>query len=180
MTVRSSVCQGAEQGFGLIEVLVALLLLSIVALGFLSVQARLLITTTDAKLHTQAVQLMSDDYHATRSFTPSQKHSYIQTLTQISQTASSGIQAYHQGAHAAIIDCHRRCTPEQMAQSLAIRSAQSAAKSQMILSVTPCPTGRCWVAAWGNQAHTLIKSCPHTTVQAVDDRLANCIMMGGL
>lgn len=169
-----------QQGFGLIEVLIALLLLSIVALGFLSVQARLLIMSADAQFHTQAVQLMSNDYHAIRVFSPAQKHSYMQTLAQIAQSAKGGVRSYQRAAQAITMDCHTSCTPEQMAKSMAIRSVQSAAESQMILSVTTCDTGHCWVAAWGNQAYELLHSCPHRAVTAVDDRLANCIMMGGL
>lgn len=171
---------GSQAGFGLIEALVALLLLSIVAMGYLAVQGKLLITSTDAKFHTQAVQLISNDYHAIRSFSPNQKDSYAQALWQMAQAADEGIDAYQRAANAAIIDCQHSCSPQEMARSLAIRSAQSAARSQMILSVTACSTGRCWVAAWGHQAHDLIDSCPHQRVRSVNDKLTNCIMMGGL
>ena len=62
-----------EGGFGLIEVLISLLLLSVVALGLITVQGRLLVQTKHADLRLQAVQLMANDYHAVRSFTPEQK-----------------------------------------------------------------------------------------------------------
>ncbi len=169
-----------ERGFGLIEALVALLLLSIVAMGFLSVQGRLMVTSADAAFHTQAIQLMSNDYHAIRSFSSSQKDSYAQTLRQIAQSADGGIEAYQRTANAAIINCHQGCTPQELARSLAIRSAQSAGRSKIVLSVTTCATGRCWVAAWGDQASGLLNNCPHLMVRAVNDKLNNCIMMGGL
>lgn len=177
--IDAGVC-GDQQGFGLIEVLIALLLLSIAALGFLMVQSRALIVSADANFHTQAVQLMSNDYHATRSFSPAQKAIYAQTLTHIVRSADGGIASYHRAAHATNGNCHQSCTSDQLAQSLAIRSAQAAARSRIILSVVRCDTGSCWVAAWGSEAYALIDRCPNQAVRSVGDDLVNCIMMGGM
>lgn len=172
-----------EGGFGLIEVLIALLLLSVVALGLITVQGRLLVQTKHADLRLQAVQLMANDYHAVRSFTPEQKQIYIQTLQRIAQTAQShsesGMNSYRIAAYAAAIRCHPECHLNEQAQSLAIQSAQAAARAHIILSVTDCQFGHCWVAGWGIQAFELIKTCsvdePRLNISSLD-----CAIMDGL
>lgn len=102
-----------EGGFGLIEVLISLLLLSVVALGLITVQGRLLVQTKHADLRLQAVQLMANDYHAVRSFTPEQKQIYIQTLQRIAQTAQSrsesDMNSYRIAAYATTIRCRPEC-----------------------------------------------------------------------
>lgn len=172
-----------EGGFGLIEALIALLLLSVVALGLITVQGRLLVQTKHADLRLQAVQLMANDYHAVRSFTPEQKQIYIQTLQRIAQTAQSrsesGMDSYRIAAHAAAIRCRPECHLNEQAQSLAIQSAQAAARANIILSVTDCQLGHCWVAGWGMQAFELIKTCSNDEL-GLNISSLDCAIMDGL
>ncbi|OAV11024.1 prepilin-type N-terminal cleavage/methylation domain-containing protein [Moraxella catarrhalis] len=172
-----------EGGFGLIEVLIALLLLSVVALGLITVQGRLLVQTKHADLRLQAVQLMANDYHAVRSFTPEQKQIYIQTLQRIAQTAQSrsesGMDSYRIAAYAAAIRCRPECHLNEQAQSLAIQSAQAAARANIILSVTDCQLGHCWVAGWGMQAFELIKTCSNDEL-GLNISSLDCAIMDGL
>lgn len=180
---RAPLMTAYESGFGLIEVLVSLLLLSVVALGLITVQGRLLIQTKDADLRLQAVQLMVNDYHALRSLTPDQKQAYIQTLQRIAQTAQSqsesAIANYQMAAHAISTGCDMGCDLDGQAQALAIQSAQIAARAHIILSVTECQSGHCWVAGWGAQAFEQIKTCP-TDGFGLKTSSSSCAIMDGL
>lgn len=172
-----------EGGFGLIEVLISLLLLSVVALGLITVQGRLLVQTKHADLRLQAVQLMANDYHAVRSFAPEQKQIYIQTLQRIAQAAQSrsesDMNSYRIAAYATTIRCRSECHLNKQAQSLAIQSAQAAARANIILSVTDCQLGHCWVAGWGMQAFELIKTCSNDEL-GLNISSLDCAIMDGL
>ncbi|MFC0821169.1 prepilin-type N-terminal cleavage/methylation domain-containing protein [Moraxella marmotae] len=176
-----------QRGMSLLEVLVALTLLSVVVLGLLSVQARLSVRSENASQHAKAVQLIGNDYHAVRAFSDEQKHSYARQLNQLAGQANGtdAMSRYRRAAHAVQMSCHQGCQPDDYAKWLASQTAQTAADFGIVIGVVPCQmgqmgqAGQCWVAAWGNDAMTKLRRCQI----AQKDNLAhqnNCVSMGGL
>lgn len=162
-------------GSSLLEVLMALLLLSVVALGLLLVQGRLLISSSSADLQAQAVQLISNDYHALRNFDDNQKRSYRLALSQIASSAAT-LQEYRRAAQAPRMDCYQGCSADAYAQSLAIRTANAAAQANVVITATTCPSGYCWVVMWGSAAFTGY-DCQARLASTAN---ADCLIMGGL
>lgn len=141
-----------ERGFGLIEVLVALLLVSVVFFGFLAVQMRAYHTSQDAVIRTHATSLLSTQAQILQGHDESVKQSYQRLFNQLNRSGSSGqMMDYYQKSLAAIrLSCHQQaCTPADAVNYQAIQSAKVAATHGVRMNVVSCPAGRCLLAVWG-------------------------------
>lgn len=167
----------AEQGFGLIEALVALAILSIVVLGFLGLMNRSVVQSRSSDYQIYAQGLITNDSMALMGLDPSAKIAYRTQLAQIASHAvpTDPIQSYHRAASAVNIDCQDGCTDAKFAQKLAINTALSASQQGIIISARSCQTGVCWVASWGNQALLQLANC-----QASTGHHQSCLLAGGL
>ncbi len=179
MKYQWSVRQGvAQQGFGLIEVLVALVILSIVVLGFLGLMGRSLVQSRGSDAHIYAQGLIANDSMALMGLESSAKTAYRTQLAQIASRATSDdtIQSYHRAAAAVSINCQDDCTQTQFAQKLAINTATLASQQGIIITAKPCQSGVCWVASWGNQALARLSTCQVSDSHGV----GGCLLIEGL
>ncbi|MFA9485759.1 prepilin-type N-terminal cleavage/methylation domain-containing protein [Moraxella haemolytica] len=143
-----------ESGFGLIEVMVALLLVSMVFFGFLSVQMRAYHTSQDAAIRTHAVSLLGNQAQILQGHDESVGRAYEALFAQLNRNLGdvSGqmMSNYRQALDTLNTHCHQRvCTPEESVKYQAVQSAKVAATHGVRMNVLPCPDGRCLVAVWG-------------------------------
>lgn len=168
-----------QHGIGLIEVLVALLLLSVAVLGFSAMQMRAIKATDETLLRSDAmvvVRNISEDMRLHAAAGQKQEYStYIQNYT-------SGTSAPR--------DCRaNNCTNGQRAQYNAHQALSLAAQSNISIGVANCPRGTtanqtniqktCLIASWEGTQATF--STANTNACADDNGVykpgANCIVM---
>ncbi|WP_294032982.1 prepilin-type N-terminal cleavage/methylation domain-containing protein [uncultured Moraxella sp.] len=160
-------------GMSLLEVVVALLILSIAVLGFLAVGSRSLLGSGQADFRSQAVTLISGHYDAVQYFDEHQKRIYVQTLAQ-SIGSASDIDDYIRQVQAVHIECQAACSRDTLAKLSAWQLAQSAATARMTVLAKNCQTGICWALAWGDDAPQIITDC----FNPVPKNSAHCFVLG--
>lgn len=134
----SPACLTIQQGIGLIEVLVALVLLTIAVMGYSTLQMQAIHATQEAAQHIQAMNLAHDLAERMRV-----NHSGLSRYAQskaIEQTSFSCVAAF--------------CHAEQMADYDLSLIAQKAKNAAMKVAVLPCQNmvqaRQCIYVAWGN------------------------------
>ncbi|WP_193778051.1 type IV pilus modification protein PilV [Psychrobacter sp. FDAARGOS_221] len=142
---RTLVVSSSQQGFGLIEVLVALLLLSAAALGYIALQAQSLSATDDAVMRMQALLILTE---ATERIRVNQD---LLDISLYQQLLASNTTPSH-------INCllTNGCEPSQTASNdVAILRQQTLAQGMRLAMVT-CPGTQnhakthCLVVAWNS------------------------------
>ncbi|MEB3753249.1 type IV pilus modification protein PilV [Acinetobacter sp. MD2(2019)] len=140
-----------QQGVGLLEVLVALMLLAIAVLGFVALQLRAVEATSEGFNRIQAMNIARDLAEKIRMNNSSDAISAYQDIlrnnTATSQASSTGGSCYTSS-----------CSPADKARSDARESFQQASNAGMTLSMMVCPatsSGRqCIYVAWGKTQPT--------------------------
>lgn len=162
-----------EKGIGMVEVMVALFLLSIAVLGFSALQMTAVRTTDESLMRTRALTIMRGGAETMRGH--AQAINAFQTALNAADTgqADSG-------------DCigALSCTPEQIAAKDAAILNQFAANHDIRLGLHDCPgtageqLRKCMIAAWNETQPTFGATAP-----ACADELgahhpnANCFVM---
>jgi|26BtaG_2_1085354.scaffolds.fasta_scaffold00258_8 type IV pilus assembly protein PilV len=158
----------AQRGVGLVEVLVALLLLAVAALGYTALQAKALKSTDESLTRTQALTLLRSTAEKIR--TNGLGSTYELTVTENGTTTKTKAQIldYYQTllnkavattAPAACADTG--CSPEQMANHDVFNIKTQAQTFGINIGMTVCPgtadagKTKCLVAAWNNTTPTL-------------------------
>ena len=162
-----------EQGVGMIEVLVALLILALGVLGYVAVQLRAMDASTEALTKSQAILVMRGlaenirSNPAALSSYPAQVRSYI--------SYSSSTSAPKSCLNAA-------CTPAEMATYDAYNTAKSADQYGMKITMDNCPgvattlsmQRQCLYTFWGKTTPA-VANCMSTTGTYVSG--STCLMM---
>ena len=137
-----------QAGFSLLEVLVALLILSLIVLGLIQVQSQSLIQSMQADRQMQAVQLTARAAERYRALRSDARKAYSQHISQLASHAdgSPALIDYRQAVSALQTVCSD-CTPLKFAQTAAALDAKDAAHAGVVLSIAPCNAGSCyWLA----------------------------------
>lgn len=169
-----------EQGFGLLEVLVALVILAMVMMGFLGVLARSSVNTASADKLGYALQLIHNDHRLLRGFDRQMRISYRRTLVQLAARAQGdqAIDSYYKASHAIHINCRSGCSPSRYGEAQAIQTAQLASAQGIIISSAACQSAECWVVYWGASGVVPIDQC--TMLQSVSRyQSSGCVLVRG-
>ncbi|MGP5530508.1 type IV pilus modification protein PilV [Psychrobacter celer] len=137
-----------EAGVGLIEVMVAILLLSVAVLGFSALQLRAISATDESLLRTQAL-------------------SVIRGLAENMRANSQQIDTYQEAindATKATVKCTTRCTSEQIAINESKAAFEQLKSHGIRVQMVTCPGTagfsqvKCVIAAWGDTEPTMNNS----------------------
>lgn len=164
-----------QAGVGLIEVLVALVLLAIGVLGYVALQLRAVDASSEALIRSQAMTVMRNLTESIRANTAGQSSYPAAVRSYVDFT----------GTTTAPTSClNTACTPAQMATYDAYQAAQSAATFGIKISMTDCPgttsasvKRQCLFGAWGN---TTISATSYTNCMStagIYTAQAQCLMM---
>jgi type IV pilus assembly protein PilV len=136
-----------QQGVGLIEVLVAMLLLAIGVMGFAALQVRAIGATSESISRTQAMSVMRGLGERIRA-----NSTVASTYPALITTASVAVPSV-------LCTGTTVCTPAQLAIYDAYLVSIDAASNGMRLSMSTCPnllfTRQCMYAAWNKTTPTL-------------------------
>ena len=139
-----------QQGVGLVEVLVALLLLAVAALGYSALQARSIGTTDEAIMRTQAQIILGNAAERIRT----------------NSASTTALAAYQTHLTAAtlptVVTCSTttKCTPETIAKNDVVALRTQASAEGIRLGMVTCPgtvskaETKCLIAAW-NDTHPI-------------------------
>lgn len=131
--------QSTQIGVGLIEVLVAILLLSVAVLGFSALQLRAISATDESLVRTQALSTIRGLSESMRA-NSQQIQTYQTTINNASKTRESCLQ----------------CTAEQIAVNESITAFEEFERYGISVQMVTCPGTanfsqiKCVVAAWGD------------------------------
>ncbi len=164
-----------QKGVGLIEVLVALLLLAIGVLGYAALQLRAVEASSEAMTRSQALLVM-------RSLTESIR---VNVAGQASYPAAVQSYVNYTSATSAPTSCaNSSCTAAQFATYDAYQSAKSAFVVGMKMTMTNCPgvssasvKRQCLFGAWGDTTITATDYTNCMSTAGVYKSQARCIMM---
>lgn len=170
-----------ERGIGLIEVMVALVLLAINVLGFMAVQTYSLKKTSETIEQTSSLSLMRDLAEKIRA-NPDGMEDYVKQVNKTSISAPSkkcGLDGNAPGS----------CTAEELAIAEVYEIKKSMKKMDVSLGMVVCPGTKnnglmetnCLIAAWSGTKPTAGTSasgghCIEATT-GVYFRRSNCVMM---
>lgn len=140
-----------QKGFGLLEVLVALMILSMAILGFLMVQIRSLHQSQSAVMRVHAVSAMSAQAELLRDASNHARHSHEQLLNQLHQGEGVDMLTRYKKSILAInLPCQTKsCHEEMFVKHQGLQMAKAAAVHGIRLNIVPCNKQRCLIAAWG-------------------------------
>lgn len=161
---------GRQQGVGLIEVMVAVLLLSVAVLGFSALQMRAISATDESLVRTQAL-------------------SVVRGLSENMRANSQQIDTYQstiKNTLATAVTC-TKCTAEQIATNEAVAALNQLKSSGIAVNMLTCPGTanfsevKCVVAAWGDTLAVLDDDTANTQACANSDGIyksgSNCIIV---
>lgn len=145
----------SQQGIGLIEVLIALLLLAVAMLGFSAMQINAVKATDESLMRTRAMSVMRGGADAIRAYSiDAEKDAFV-----------AGV-----NSNKAKISCQiaSACTSEQMANNDGVNLREFATANEMQIRVIDCPettstqTRQCMIASWGKTDPQLTNNTPAT------------------
>ncbi|MGN2484707.1 type IV pilus modification protein PilV [Acinetobacter calcoaceticus] len=183
MLMRSSK-QEAQVGVGLLEVLVALILLAIGILGYVALQVRAMDASSEALSKSQAIMIMRGLAENIRvnSSQASQYPLFVRSYSNYSSTTAAPTLCFNAA-----------CTPSQLAQFDAYQAARNADQLGMKITMTNCPgvtssmtqQRQCLFVFWGKTSPVIttnegvisadVSSCMSTNGVYVNN--SNCLMM---
>lgn len=154
--------KNSQKGVGLIEVLVALILLSIAVLGFVALQIRAVTATTEASMNVQATNIARD-------------------LAERMRMNREGLLDYKSDESAATKCAAEFCTPKEMAQYDYAQVSKHATDLGMNMNVLNCQGStlvrKCVYVAWGGTTATNGTAATDCTNGAAYIPNAQCIIM---
>lgn len=163
-----------QAGVGLVEVLVALILLALGVLGYTALQLRAVDASSEALMKSQAILVMRGLTESIRANKdgqgsyPAAVQSYVGITKNTTLPASSSC-------------LNRACTPAQMATYDAFVSARVAIESDIHMTMTGCPntSGRrqCVFAAWDDTRLQATDFSQCMNANGVYLASAKCVMM---
>lgn len=141
----------AQKDFSLIEVLVAILILSMVVLGFLMVQMKSLHQSQSATMRAHAVSAMSAQAELLRDVSDDARDGHERLLNHLNQGAGIDQMNHYQKSILAVsLPCHAKsCSEEMFIRHQGLQIAKAAAVHGIRLNILPCDNQRCLIAAWG-------------------------------
>lgn len=156
-----------QQGMGLIEVLVALLLFSSAALGYAAIQVRSLSSTDESMMRLQALMLLKETTERMRANGPLQDLSLYQVqLNAVQPTA--------------VTDClsSKGCNRQQRVKNDVAKLKYRAKALGLSLGLVDCPTAddresKCLIAAWNHTTAGYESGDDLTTGQSIGCLKAN-------
>lgn len=142
----------AQMGFSLIEVLVALLILSMAIFGFLAVQMKATYDTNAAVIKTHAVSAMSTQAEILQDMPMQVRTAHTRLFHQLNQGVGDDMMTHYKKSLLALdTPCHiRSCNQSAFLMHQTKQSAQLAAEQGIRLNIVPCDSQYCIIAAWGN------------------------------
>ncbi|QOW43160.1 MULTISPECIES: type IV pilus modification protein PilV [Acinetobacter] len=164
----------SQQGVGLLEVLVALVILAIGALGYVMLQVRALEATAESSQRIQAINIARDLAEHIRA----NRNGWTGSTSYQTELATTAAQA----KAAATPDCASAgCNPAQLADFDVAEISSYATQYGMSLGMSACPgtsNRQCLFVAWGNtkpiNSTTDTASCTNETSYRVN---STCVMM---
>lgn len=122
--------QKAQVGVGLLEVLVALILIAIGVLGYVALQVRAMDASSEALSKSQAIMIMRGLAENIRvnSSQASQYPAFVRSYSNYSSTTAAPTLCFNAA-----------CTPSQLAQFDAYQAARNADQLGMKITMTNCP-----------------------------------------
>ena len=153
-----------HKGVGLVEVLVALVLLSIAVLGFVALQVRAVAASNEASMNVQATNIAQD-------------------LAERMRMNRSGLAEYQDVATPPTTCASAFCTPDQMAQYDYAQVKNRATNLGMDMDVLDCQgvsttfKRKCVYVAWDDTTATNGTGSPNCTNGAAYVTNAKCIIM---
>lgn len=161
-----------QQGLGLLEVLVALLLLSVAVLGFSAMQMRAIKATDETLIRSDAMMVIRNVSEDLRLYpNATQRQAYIDALSEGNVVPG---------------ECRAAtCTADEQVEYNAALATQMANASDIRIAAQACPgsgannlTRMCVIAAWGETQATMgddADAC--TTAEGVYRPGASCFIM---
>lgn len=136
-----------QKGIGLIEVLVALLILAVAILGFSAMQMNAIRTTDESVMRSRAVTVMRGGAEIMRS-NPDTIDFFKKRLNDLQKSSPT--------SETTPTDCNKNaCSPQQLAESDAATLHNYAVRNEVQMSLDDCPgtTGsearQCMIVSWG-------------------------------
>lgn len=183
----------SEQGMGLIEVMVALLLLAIAVLGFSAMQMRAVKATDEALIRSDAMSAMRNISEDIR-LNPDKQAEYQSLIgsvwTGLTDKTSggycTGVDNFKTAKNISSNPCNstKSCTAEQQASLNVYQAMQTICDSQMMFNAVTCPgtSGSlqkvCLIVSWGDtvpEMSTASNACAKASGSY--NRGASCLVM---
>ncbi|WP_323842055.1 MULTISPECIES: type IV pilus modification PilV family protein [unclassified Moraxella] len=147
-----------QQGFSLIEMLVALLLVSVAFLGFLMVQVKANGASKDAKMRTTAVSLMTAHAEVLRNASDADKQIHAELFGRLNRSNGTSIQMmndYRIAINAIFVSCQQSgCNSTEFIKYRTLWTARLAAKEGVRLNAISQNGTYQLIAAWGDTPAT--------------------------
>lgn len=147
------ISKNLQQGMGLVEVLVALVLLAIAVLGFSAMQLLALKTTEEGVMRARALATIRGASELMRANPDNIKD----FATELNNTANANANIATLRRECFGVPTARPCDAQQFAQRDAKIARDSAIKDGISLRSVTCPntTRQCLIASWGETTATL-------------------------
>ncbi len=173
--------QSPQQGIGLVEVLVSLLLLAVAILGFSAMQLKAVKSTDESMLRNQALTTMRGASEMMRANSPDYREQFQTTLKELSSENDIGeLKKKFEGASGdggVKNKCTGKgtdgkikfCSQEDLAEKDATIVVYQARKKEIKISMIDCPaqsTARvksCFITSWGNTNPTVTTTTDTTS-----------------
>lgn len=151
-----------QKGVGLVEVLVALVLLGIAVLGFVALQIRAITASNEATMNVQATNIARD-------------------LAERMRVNRNGLDDYAEAASAPTVCATSFCTPQEMAQYDFAQVQSRASNLGMNIAIRNCQGStlirKCVYVAWEGTTATDGAGSPNCTNGTAYVPNAKCIIM---
>lgn len=163
-----------QKGIGLIEVVVALMLLAVAVLGFSMMQMRAVRATDEALVRSDVMSVISNIAEGIRMQpTRVRKEEYKVAINNVT------------GQNPTITDCSKGCTSEQLTQNTVNQMMAIAFENGMSVAAHDCPSTKsgelkkiCLIAAWGDTLASIGNDLPHcASANGAYHRGATCMIM---
>ncbi|MEO9280554.1 MULTISPECIES: type IV pilus modification protein PilV [Acinetobacter] len=166
--------QKAQAGVGLLEVLVALILLAIGILGYVALQLRAMDASSEALSKSQAIMITRGlaENIRTNSTQVAQYPAFVRSYTNYSSDTTAPTLCFN-----------AVCTPSQLAQFDAYQAAKNADRLGMKITMTNCPgvtntmaqQRQCLFVFWGKTVPVITTNGTTTSVD-----VSNCMSSNGV
>ncbi len=168
-----------QKGVGLIEVMVAVLLLSVAVLGFSALQMRAISATDESLVRTQTLSIVRGLAENMRA-NPAQLATYETVINATDSDTSINTSCQ---------ELSDRCTSEELATKEATNAAVKLNEYGITISMVTCPGTadfseiKCIIAAWGNTQAKMLSNSSGTDSNAcanengVYNRGSTCVIV---
>ncbi len=169
-TINKNFQPYSQQGVGLIEVLVSLLLIAVAILGFSAMQLKAVQATDEGMVRNKALTVIRGGGEIMRASPKAYEDAFQAKMSQLAIKSNTDVKAEYEasknncmldGSYDPVSDQDKFCTMEQLAHKDAINLVFKARQSEVKVNMMNCPMAstattnkKCFITSWGDTEPT--------------------------